>query len=897
MPPRPGTLVARRPGVVVASLATARTPQHRELAGADAVGPGHRRRGPRAEERPHPVACAGRPPDLALSPPPDRDADRERRRGAVQPGQPAASGSPGRAPRVRPPLRRAAAAAPPRRPGATCARCSSEVMVRNTRALSGVRLPPRFARTVLVEPLAGRGRALRPPARRAARARSRRAHPHAALDPAAGGRQQSGRAGARRCAASADPRRARTPAARDALAPAIACAERLPETGKARGAAARPRRRRRHGDRLHALSRHAGVSRRPPRPPRDRLRARRRRHRRCRCATRPSSGRASSRGVLLSTDVGSEGLNLQFCHRAGQLRPAVEPDAHRTAHRPPAPHRPGASGRGRQPVSGGLDRGAHPAHPRRAHQPLRAGRRRGGDDPRLPRRRGRLPGAHVRRLRRPRRGAAASARSNASPTGWPRRARATRTSRRSTRRSSATSSECDVDLVREFVAASLDAVGAVVDASDACRSRAASRQVRRRRWHLSGGGAHHVRGRRQRRKRDDGRRTARLAAGRPADGAPPGCTAVRRGRLAAAAAASLTRPSSRCCSTPCVSGDVRQVPSRLPLSRRHPQAGPAQRRGAQRDRYRSPCVWPTAPSVPSLPLAGGEPRALSPAGRRANGGVQRRRCSAGSPARASGASRGALEAIERRVRRDLEHMAEFYASLDQEMAAAARRARGADERARQAGQTCGAPRRSDGAPHPAARAHAAPPVRRVGRRDARPKPTPSASTCRSAGARARASSRSLGRGADSSFEGPMCARCGVATLRHLSLRRPPARPLRRVRPRGRLDAARCPACRRGRRRRRRGCPSTTRPSRSGVGWRARETAYRSSPIAYRLSLSPEPGQSFKCAFDGRQAESDRRYAICDQRSAIGAIRSARAAPGARGGTSGRRRRTRSTSRA
>jgi hypothetical protein len=42
----------------------------------------------------------------------------------------------------------------------------------------------------------------------------------------------------------------------------------------------------------------------------------------------------------------------------------------------------------------------------------------------------------------------------------------------------------------------------------------------------------------------------------------------------------------------------------------------------------------------------------------------------------------ALESLRRRARRDLERMADYYASLDAEMAKAARRARSADERAR-----------------------------------------------------------------------------------------------------------------------------------------------------------------------------------------------------------------------
>src|SRR5207247_154536 len=84
-----------------------------------------------------------------------------------------------------------------------------------------------------------------------------------------------------------------------------------------------------------------------------------------------------------------------------QLRPAVEPDADRAAHRPAAPHRADRARRGPQPLPRRLDRGAHPDGPRRAHQPLRAGGGRGGDDPRLPRRRAGFPEARPRRLRAP----------------------------------------------------------------------------------------------------------------------------------------------------------------------------------------------------------------------------------------------------------------------------------------------------------------------------------------------------------------------------------------------------------------------------------------------------------------------------------------------------------------
>jgi ATP-dependent helicase HepA len=48
--------------------------------------------------------------------------------------------------------------------------------------------------------------------------------------------------------------------------------------------------------------------------------------------------------VLLFSEVGSEGLDYQFCpsvRRHRELRPSLEPDAHRTAHRSNRPPRPG----------------------------------------------------------------------------------------------------------------------------------------------------------------------------------------------------------------------------------------------------------------------------------------------------------------------------------------------------------------------------------------------------------------------------------------------------------------------------------------------------------------------------------------------------------------------------
>jgi hypothetical protein len=152
-----------------------------------------------------------------------------------------------------------------------------------------------------------------------------------------------------------------------------------------------------------------------------------------------------------------------------------------------------------------------------------------------------------------------------------------------------------------------------------------------------------------------------------------------------------------------------------------------------------------------------------------------------------------LEALRRRARRDLERMAEYYASLDAEMAKATGRARSADERARRLVKRAALPADLDARreqlrarirPRLAARLVAATlvesdvehfefPVRRRNRRG-----------------RVTLASRM----ADGVLEGPACAGCGVATLRfylcddqlHV-LCDACGRP-------GRLDAARCPAC-------------------------------------------------------------------------------------------------------
>jgi superfamily II DNA or RNA helicase/Flp pilus assembly protein TadD len=188
----------------------------------------------------------------------------------------------------------------------------AEVMVRNTRALSGVRLPPRFARTVLVRPHASEGELYEHlvAALRGLGAGGRTRLLLSVLLQEAGSSPYAVRATLEKVAADDD----LAPAARTALAPAVDCAAREPETGKGQAL-------------LRALSEGEG-----PTVVFTRFRATlaflfdllakhgvaceridgevpvAARHEaivRCR----------DGAGVLLSTDVGSEGLNLQFCRR------------------------------------------------------------------------------------------------------------------------------------------------------------------------------------------------------------------------------------------------------------------------------------------------------------------------------------------------------------------------------------------------------------------------------------------------------------------------------------------------------------------------------------------------------------------------------------------------------
>jgi superfamily II DNA or RNA helicase len=187
-----------------------------------------------------------------------------------------------------------------------------EVMVRNTRALSGVRLPPRFARTVLVAPDPAESELYEhlATALRALGTGGRTRLLLSVLLQEAGSSPFAVRATLEKV--RSDPE---LPAAvAEALAPAIRCAERSIDTGKAAalvrilGGAGEPAvvftRFRATLDFLAGALARAGIAHEridgdvPP-PLRHeaiaRLRAR--------------------GGVLLSTEIGSEGLNLQFCHR------------------------------------------------------------------------------------------------------------------------------------------------------------------------------------------------------------------------------------------------------------------------------------------------------------------------------------------------------------------------------------------------------------------------------------------------------------------------------------------------------------------------------------------------------------------------------------------------------
>jgi superfamily II DNA or RNA helicase len=188
----------------------------------------------------------------------------------------------------------------------------SEVMVRNTRALSGVHLPPRFARTILVTPLPGEATLYQELAN-ALRVLGRGGRTGTLLSillQEAGSSPFAARATLVKTAGRND----LAPEAVAALAPAIRCSGGITETGKSEallrvlGDGSQPTvvftRFRPTLEFLGTVFRRSGIpfeqidGNVPPPLRNDAI------------ARLQASG-----GVLLSTEVGAEGLNLQFCTR------------------------------------------------------------------------------------------------------------------------------------------------------------------------------------------------------------------------------------------------------------------------------------------------------------------------------------------------------------------------------------------------------------------------------------------------------------------------------------------------------------------------------------------------------------------------------------------------------
>lgn len=194
------------------------------------------------------------------------------------------------------------------------------------------------------------------------------------------------------------------------------------------------------------------------------------------------------------------------------------------------------------------------------------------------------------------------------------------------------------------------------------------------------------------------------------------------------------------------------------------------------------------------PLQQAEPRALRPLDdaerrrvRRALHGWIRRE----SPVRLA----GALAAVQRRVRRDLDRMAEYYTSLDAEMAVAVRRARVPEERERRQAKRAAlaedlAARRAQLRERTRPRLSAALVAATLVETDVERFELPVRRRTRNGLVMVR------GRAADSVFEGPACAVCSEASLRlylcdeQLHVLCPGCGQD------GRLDAARCGGCRR-----------------------------------------------------------------------------------------------------
>jgi len=161
---------------------------------------------------------------------------------------------------------------------------------------------------------------------------------------------------------------------------------------------------------------------------------------------------------------------------------------------------------------------------------------------------------------------------------------------------------------------------------------------------------------------------------------------------------------------------------------------------------------------------------------------------------AIGRMQQALDAVQRRARRDMERMADYYASLDREMEHAARRTRRPDERARREGK-----RQALVADLAARRAQ----LRE--RLQPRLSSTLIAATLVETEIEAftlvvRRRNREgrltvIGRSADSVFEGPRCVACGQAVVRLYLCDEKLHCLCDRCGQSGRLDTARCTGCR------------------------------------------------------------------------------------------------------
>jgi len=167
--------------------------------------------------------------------------------------------------------------------------------------------------------------------------------------------------------------------------------------------------------------------------------------------------------------------------------------------------------------------------------------------------------------------------------------------------------------------------------------------------------------------------------------------------------------------------------------------------------------------VAALPIERGEAHRLArltDGERRRTTGALQRWVAVEGPRRLA----SALDAVQRRARRDLERLADYYASLDEEMRTAEQRARSPDERARRAAKRAALPddlaaRRAQIAERIRARLAATLVAATLVETDAERFDLPVRRRSRDGALRV------LGRSADARFEGPACVACGVATLR------------------------------------------------------------------------------------------------------------------------------------